>query len=233
MSNALSSFIKGAGSNLPALSDDQLADAIAAGQEGHDVDAGSGITYLNFSGKSGTYSIGRDRKEPDEDALYIVEPQALLAGWKCWKGGKPVAASEWSFFTPDRAIKEGDLEYHGPYDERRGEGWKKMLGMGMVTTDGTATSVKYTTTTISAINTLSDLIEEIRKRAAVGEPALPVIRLDAEEFTSRDGDTNWKPVFDVEAWVTRPAVGAFMEGAIDADQLISGEEPKKVGRRKK
>ena len=231
MANALSTFIKGAGESLPAMTDDQLADALDRANEAYGVSDTSGIQYVTFSGKNGEYTIGKS-SERDEDALYLIEPKSFIAGFKCWKGGKPVGVVEWSYFTPERAISVADLEDHGPYDERRGEGWKPLLGFGLVSTDGNNTALKYTTTTISACNAVKDLILEVGSRARNKEPSLPLVYLGAEQFTSRDGDTNWKPTFHAETWVTRPAFAAFFEGEMDLDALVEGEQPKKKRGRK-
>ena len=226
MANALSTFLKGS-KGLPTISDDQLADALEAGQAAMELDT-SGQQYLTFSGKSGNYSLGRGKDNIDPEALYVLEPQSFLAGWMCWKGNKPVARYEWSFFQPDQAVARDDLEDHGPYKLDGGEGWAEALGFGVCSTDGHQTSIKFGTSTKSARNAIADMIEEVRKRARAQEAPIPVIHFDSEEFEAQ-GKRNCKPKFVVEAWVTRKAAEAFYSGEMSIDQLVAGEAaPKRV-----
>jgi hypothetical protein len=61
---------------------------------------------------------------------------------------------------------------------------------------------------------------------------MPVIEFDSVEFTAND-QTNFKPQFPVEAWVSREAVAAYLSGEMYADQLIEGEAPPKKKKRSK
>ena len=224
--NALSTFLKGS-KGLPTISDDQLADALEAGQQGMEMDT-SAVQYLTFSGKSGNYSLGRGKDEVDPEAVYVLEPQSFTAGWMCWKGNKPIARHEWSFFRPDQAVPQADLEDHGPYKSDKGEGWAEALSFGVCSTDGHQTSIKFGTSTKSARNAIADMIDEVKKRARAKEAPIPVIHFESEEFTAQD-QKNYKPKFVVEAWVTRKAAEAFYAGTLTIDQLSSGEAaPKRV-----
>ncbi len=166
--------------------------------------------------------MGRDRSEPDPDALYIVEPYAAVAGWTCWKGGGVAEKHEWSVFETDKAIPASQLADHGPYKDD-GDGWQFMLGVSMFDVDDPQTKIKFTTTSKSGRNVVADLTSEIAKRIIAGEPELPVMRLDDEQFTAH-GKKNGKPKFAVEAWVTREEVNAFIEMGDDGDveDLIAG-----------
>ena len=227
MSNALTSFL--AKANVPALSGTDLADALSRGQEVNDAQSGGGsdIKFLSFSGKTGVYALGQDREEVSEDDVYLVEPMSFLAGRICWKASKPVGRVEWSFFSPEKAVEDADLEDHGPYNTKAGEGWHAMLGFGCLSLDGDATSIKYTTNAVSARNAISSLINEIISRSSKGEPAMPVVRFSKEQFEAQ-GVKNYKPKFIIDAWVEREAGDAFFAGIFDLDDLTSGKTPTKA-----
>ena len=213
MSKSLTAYL--GTSNLPALSDADMANAL---QEHSDDNPTSGVTYLSFSGKTGHYALGRNRDDMDPDDVYLVEPQSILEGWVCWKGNKPIDRVEWSVYQRNaQAVEEHELEDHAPYRTSNGEGWQPMLGFGVISLDGMASSIKFTVTSKSGRNAVDDLIEEIKKRMQAGD------------------QKNFKPKLVVETWVTREAASSFFEGDLDAAALIEGDQPKKkkTSRKKK
>ena len=217
--------------NLPAISDQDMAQALQHTAD----DAGSGgtsdVDFMNFSGKTGKYQVGQSRIEPDPDQVYLVEPASVLEGWICWKASKPVGRHEWlATQRAQRAVPSTDLEDHSPY--RDGEGWSALIGFGMLTLDEAAKNIKFTVNSISASNALGDLIREISQRMAAGEPYMPVIGLGVTEFTAQD-QKNFKPVLEVDVWVTRAAAAAYFDGELSEDDLLNGVEPKKKRTRRK
>jgi hypothetical protein len=221
--------MKGA-SNLPAISDEVAGQALAT--VGEDVTTGSGgIDFLTFSGKSGAYALGQRKETPDPDQLYLVEPLSVVEGWVCWKKSKPVGRYEWSIYKRDElAIPKSDLEDHDVTAD--GDGWKPSIGFGMATLDGSGTPVKFSLNSVSGRNVLGDLIKEIGVRQLNKEPHLPIVTLGAEQFEAQD-KVNWKPVLDVEAWVTRKACEAYFAGDMSDDDLLDGKAPKKKAAKRK
>lgn len=210
---------------LPALSPEAMANAMQ--QAENEASTGmAGGNFLDFSGKTGAWRLGRDKVAP-EDTLFIIEPQSFFRGWKCWKDNGVAGVHQWSIYTPEKAILEQDLEYHGPYGE--GDGWAPMLGFGGMIADQYKESFLFNITSKSGINAVTDLMAEIRKRMGAGEPDIPVFSCGEEKFTAH-GKKNSKPVFEIEAWVTRSAVEAFVAGG-DVDALLSGEEKPKGRKR--
>lgn len=222
MGNALSNFMGGKGKEL-ALTADQMADALE--QTANDARTGdsAGVRYLNFSGLKGQYSCGKEKEDIDPEDLFIIEPMTAIAGWQCWKGKKPVDKFVWSAFDQSKKVAERDLPDHAPYRENLGEGWKSMLGIGIIPTDGSG-HIQFTTDSISGKNALSDLTSEVAQRTRAGEPNMPVVHLDKEEFEAQD-KTNWKPKFVVAMWVTREQVALFLMEDVKygLDDLLSGK----------
>lgn len=223
MSNSLTAFLGNA--NLPALSDEDMAAAL---QEHSDENpTAGGVTYLSFSGKTGRYSLGRNKDDVDPDDLFLLEPQSIIEGWVCWKSNKPVSRVEWSIYQRKaQAVREEDLEDKGPYRINMGEGWQPLLGFGVMSTDGEMASIKFSVTSKSGRNAVDDMIEEIKKRMQAGEPSMPLIGFDSETFVAQE-QTNYKPSLIVETWVTREAAAAYFAGDLNLDGLIEGKAPKK------
>lgn len=226
MSNALTDFVSKA--NVPTLSDADLADAIEQGQtDNNSHGRGDGdVQFLSFSGKTGAYALGKDKVGMDPADIYIIEPMMFLAGWICWKGGKPVERIEWSFFS-GKSVPEADLKDHSPYNTKAGEGWFDLLGFGCLSVDGAKTAIKFSSNAVSAKNAISDLIEEIKTRSRAGEPPLPAIQFDCEQFEAQ-GQKNWKPVFTVDTWMTRDQATMFFEGIFSWDDVAAGKTPTKA-----
>ena len=224
MANELTNFM----TKVPVLlSREQQAQAL----EDTVNDAGgasqAGLNFLGFSGKQGTYSLGRNKEDVDEDTLFVIEPLATIAGWTCWKDSRPAGKHKWlstdAKRDPTIKVLESELEDHGPYRDGSGDGWKAMMGIGLLELSDMGTSIEYTSTATSAINGLKDLTQEAAVRLRSGEPEMPIITLGREQFTAQ-GSTNWKPTFHVEVWVSREAVEAFAEGRLTVEGLINGKK---------
>jgi len=215
MSNALAKYISS--TNLK-LSGDAMADALQDTVQ--ETSTGSqGLTYLNFSGKKGVYSLGRDHEDVDPEAVFILEPQTVVRGWQCWKGSKPIDKIEWNIFS-GKAVAEEDLTDHSPYKEKLGEGWKKMLGFGVISADGNATQIKFTTDSVSGRNAVSALLDELAKRSRSGtDHIIPVMSFDREEFKAQE-QTNFKPKLVVHSWASRDQISAFLAGVFSIKDVI-------------
>ena len=230
MTSDLLAFVSG--NELPVLSDAALADAIEKAQAATGAAARDTTftQYLSFSGKTGVYALGKDRDDVDPEALFLVEPMTFTDGWICWKSSKPVDRVEWNYIDQGRAVIESDLQDHGPYNSAMGEGWSSLLGFGCVSLDKEMTQIKFSSNAVSAKNSITDLHNEIKDRARRGEAQIPVIHLDKEQFEAQ-GAKNWKPKFVVEVWVTRESAGAYANGGITLDDLVSGVTVKKVAKK--
>lgn len=208
--------------NLPAI--DAKAAAAALKESAGEASTGTGeFDYMSFSGKMGRWSMGRDKVEPDPDALYIVEPMMATEGWNCWKGGKPVAKHEWSVYERStKTVRPADLADHGPYNEKAGEGWQFSLGVGLVDLD-TERQLRFSTSSVSGRNVVSDLNSKIADELIEGRDAIAVVELGKESFEAH-GQTNFKPSIDVLAFVSRAEIDAFRaSGGYDFDDLIDGK----------
>jgi hypothetical protein len=226
MSNDLTKYLNT--SSLPAIDDAILAAALSEAADDATTGAGAGTSdYLSFSGKSGLYSLGRDKEPVDPEQLYIVEPHTFVAGWTCWKNSKPIDRIKWDVLkTKEQAVSKEMLTEHGPYRESSGEGWQQMLGFGAIACDKKNSQIEFSSTSKSGRNSIADLMKEIGLRASAGEPSLPLIYFEAESFVAQ-GNTNHKPVLPRESWVTRASAAAYLAGDMSMSELVDGLKPKK------
>ena len=224
MNTSLANYLPGA--NLPALSEKELGAALIASADAIRTGGGGGL-YLKFSGKSGLYTLSDTGLPPAKDDTFIVEPQSFIKGWTCWMNQKDKARHKWSIHDKATdAVHKDDLENFGPY--KASEGWKAMAGFGCFSMTDENKMYSFENTSTSGRNSVAALMKEIGARAEKNEPSMPVITFTAEEFTSGD-NTNIKPLFPVESWVTREAFGAYLDPDVkyDLDDLMDGKKAPK------
>jgi hypothetical protein len=218
MSNALTRFMETA--NLPALDAAAMADAIETDTGGGSVSA----NFLNFSGKTGRYSMGKDRVEVDPASKFVVDPAFNRRGWICWKNSKVAKRHDWSIYSHGAAIAAENLEDLGPY--KPGDGWSEERAFACREMDGGA-QVIFSTSSKSGNNSVVQLWNEVAARLKLGEPAYPVIAFTSEKFVAQD-QTNYKPVFTVLGWTNATASQAFFNGDISAEEMMGAAAPKQV-----
>ena len=218
--------------DLTEIDLDAIDKAISSVVE-NDVSEGANFDHLNFSGKTGIWSLGRDKVAPDPNEFFLVEPSYLWRGWTCWKQQKVAGKHEWLATEPQNEVAEADLADHGPYNEGAGEGWVRSTSIGMIRCE-TLRAVKFGTTSKSGKNALGDLLDEIRSRLHRKEPAYPIVNLGKSMFEAQ-GQTNTKPVFKVAVWVSMAEFKSFVNNETTLDDLVYGEgedEPKAKGKAK-
>lgn len=178
------------------------------------------VSYMNFSGKRGVYSIGVDKRVPGEAEPFLVAITAFELGWICWKGGKPVAKRMAKITQPK--IPEPSADENGPFDERRGEGWHRARAI-VVRSMENSEQCYFANNSKSGVAVMSDLHRDVLARVKSGQPCWPVITFGMEEFESNDYK-NFKPTFDVIAWLESEDVQKLADPNVDPMSLLGEEE---------
>lgn len=207
----LASYMKS--SNLPTIADKDIAPAII---EAIQDSGGSPITFIYFSGKSGIYTVGRDKESMDPEQFYIAEPASLKLGFICWKGNNVIERVEWLATHKLQAVNSESLPDHGPYNDN--EGWSQSMGFGMASIDNCDEQFEFNSSSASGRNAIKDFFSELSRRIIKKEPCIPIFSFDTEKFTAQ-GNTNFKPKFKVALWSTRELLKKFFAGDITKDQL--------------
>ncbi len=206
---------------MPKAAD--LADALSdSGNKNPRAGAGDG-TYLNFSGKTGRFHTGSgdDKSEYDVSTLLLPNISAFQNGWTCWKGGRPVETRLATIMKPP--VPTPDMEEHGPFDKRNGEGWHQTKAMMLRDIDSEE-QYYFKTNSVSGVDQIAKLEKAIADRARRGEAAWPVFNFKIEEFKAH-GHTNFKPVIVVEGWLDDANVNVlFNDPEADLDELFVASE---------
>ena len=218
MTNEVSVF----GKPMSLSNTDQLMKAL---EDTQDEGASNGdVSYLSFSGKRGTYKLGKEGRSPGEDELFLVAIPSFELGWICWKGGKPVSKKMANISQPK--IPEPDHSENGPFDANKGEGWHKARAFVCRSID-TDEQVYFSNNSVSGVAEMADLQREVVSRMRSGLPCWPAITFGAEEFEAQ-GFKNSKPLMPVQHWVSTETVELMAEEGADIYALVTGGEPEKI-----
>lgn len=203
--NALTIF----GGNKIGFKDKQTAAAALKGSAALDPRGlPDGSEYLNFSGKRGVYTIGKDQEDVDPEEWWIVNVYGFQDGYVCWKAGRPAARRMASIY--DTPIPAPDPDEHGPFSDSK-DGWFQAKSMVLKSVDS-GVQAQFSTNSKSGVSVFSGLIDLVADRMQNGHPEWPIVKLDKEKFTAQ-GNVNYKPKFHIVGWLGDAEVAEL--GAVD------------------
>tara|TARA_R110002153_G_scaffold24259_4_gene77622 strand:+ start:3301 stop:4161 length:861 start_codon:yes stop_codon:yes gene_type:complete len=181
--------------------------------------APDGSDYMNFSGKLGKYTIGKDKRAIDNDEYWLLNVGSFEDGYICWKGGKPASTRMSNIYTgePIPAPMSDEL---GPFDTNRGEGWSQAKGWVAKSLDEDVQGY-FKNNSVSGVAEMAEMISEVSARLSVGKACWPVFAYDSEGFEAQ-GFKNFKPKFDVKGWLDDEALGALSgDDDFDVEELMA------------
>ena len=176
---------------------------------------GGDVSYMSFSGKMGRIKIGKDGRSVDDGEHFVVAPTMFSTGYICWKGGKPAAKRMAKLGQPK--IQEPDPEEMGPFDNQK-DGWSKARGIVMKSLEHNE-QIEFTNNSKSGVSVMADLQRDVLDRYKAGQACVPIMHIGMEEFTAQ-GNTNFKPVFDVVKWITPEELNQMADPDFDPLSLI-------------
>lgn len=183
--------------------------------------APGGSDYMNFSGKRGIYTIGKDDRKVQPDETWMVDVSSFEEGWICWKGGKPASTRLANIYN-GVPVRTPDGDELGPFDTKKGEGWFQAKAMVLKSIDNDQQGY-LKLNSVSGVSAMAELIGDFSERAAAGEASWPLISLDVEEFEAQ-GFKNFKPKFDVVGWLTTEQMMAIGNGEATIDDFLEAPE---------
>lgn len=217
-----------------AVSDEDAIAALAGSSQSHST---GGTEFVSFSGKRGTWELGRERQDDYSDWLAILDYRTIVEGWTCWKGGSPVGKVSWSVYNrAAEGVGFGALQDHGPYAE--GDGWSPLLGGKFLLffAGDEVRHATFETNSKSGRNAFGDLQRDVLKQIATpatSKARFPVMEFGRDTFVAQ-GKTNYLPVFKVLGWATEDEVTSFMEdpGSLETFVEVKQAPPPPSGRRR-
>jgi hypothetical protein len=207
-SGALAAFVQGGNVDRPKGS---LGQALQSHVE-DTASAGGDFEYISYSAKvPGRPTCNRGATTIPSDMEFMYDPNMQREGWVCWKNKRPVGKVTWSIFEP--GVPMSQLEDHGPYNEKAGEGWTKTVFYYFIGDDGK--QYEWSVNAKGCINAAKDaFLRECIDRDKVGDPVYPIIRWEDEEEFDHQYGTSFKPVFVVEAWLDKAQAAEWISDAM-------------------
>lgn len=175
------------------------------------------VIFINFSGKSGQYSVGRDREDMDPDMAFVPDPASFHKGWAFWQARKVIKRYRELWAHADKLPSYEELE--GLEEKTNQDGWSEERGFKLGSPEMPGAVFHFTSTSVSGNNSIKDLRDRMRDRGRANVAAFPVFTFEREEFEAQ-GQTNWKPVFNIKGWLTYPNMCAVAEGKAELDDVL-------------
>ena len=180
--------------------------------------APNGSEYMNFSGKQGRYTIGKDKREIDNDEYWLLNVGSFEDGYICWKGGKPASTRMSNIYTGEALATPASDEL-GPFNEQKGEGWYQAKGWVAKSLDEGEQGY-FKNNSVSGVAEMAEMISEVSARLGAGKSCWPVFAYDKEGFEAQ-GFKNFKPIFDVKGWLDDEAIAGLGEDDYDIEELMT------------
>lgn len=177
----------------------------------------TGVSYLSFSGKSGRYSLGVNKRTPGEDEAFLVAVPLFKTGYIAWKGGKPVAKRFAALGEPP--VAEPAPDDCGPFTGSK-EGWSKARQLSARSIDN-GEQIEFTNNSKTGVAEIAALHKSVVSRLREGEPAWPLIVFGVEGGIGEHN--NYKPTFTVVRWLSKDEVLQWT-GDFDPTTWLEEEE---------
>ena len=198
----------------------------AAGQ----MNVPTGMPFLAFSGKTGKYTVGQDKKEVPYDTRYAVNMNEFKRGWICWLDGSVEEELMVRVLDGD-PVAEKDLTDHAEdhdedgnplYDDQ--EGWSYQISVQVRDVE-TGEQALFKISSKSGVNQLSALLNSYADNYEMHTDEVMVVEIDAEEFevevTNDKGrkvkHRAFKPIFDIVEWLDEDELNALLGMDSDAE----------------
>lgn len=193
-----------------------------------------GMPFLNFNGKTGQFTAGRDKTKIPHGSRFAINANESKLGWICWIEGSVEDEVMVPIVQGTPPLKES-LEDHsdedGDYED--GDGWKEQASIPMRDLE-TGEEFLFKTSAKSGISQLGDLMRDYGAEYLLRPDEVAVVELDAEEFEMTiksknskgkeisETHTNFKPIFDLVDWLDEDEQARLMD--LDAEAEATNED---------
>lgn len=191
----------------------------------------TGMPFLSYSGKTGKYTVGQDKKEVPYGTRYAVNMNEYKRGWICWIDGSveeelmvrvldgdPLAESELTDHS-----EEGD----GVYDDQ--EGWNYQISVPLRDVE-TGEEALFKISSKSGVNQLSALLNSYADNYEMHMDEVMVVEIDSEEFEVEKENAKGrkvkfqasKPILDIVEWMEEDELAKLL--GMDSDAEDTNED---------
>lgn len=190
---------------LMARSQSELLAGLSKSVEATDTQV---FKYLSFSGREGRFSVSNGAGATPDD--FPASSELLLSifdtkqEYVCWKDGKLIDQKTYTLFEVMPPIET--MVDHGPYSEKpdQREGWKKQYSISFRDLANNR-QLRLNISAVSAVKSFDAFLLTLLEQAVMHDikAETPKVKLALAPFKSQ-GHRNYKPTFDLIAWVSNP-----------------------------
>lgn len=186
---------------------------------------------LNFNGKSGEWSVG---KNPTDDGhVFAFDMYNARYVWTAWKAKKPVEMRTYSIVGGERVPDVSELTDHWGDAKRGTDGWSKGILLTAVDPD-VGEDLDATFKADSPYRPILRLLKEFGEKFVVNlddnnQPKIPLIEIGSDSFISKQSDEKlYAPVLNIVGWISVSELDAIREASEAAEgvaEAVSAPAP--------
>ena len=204
-------LVKFPSGGLPTTPDDLVQGLANVKQE---IGAAGGMPLLRLL-KTGSFAIGPENLEPEEDSLWAANPYSIHHGFAAWGDGE--------------LFEEVMVPFNQappPKSELRdyGVAWSKQYSVILQCVNGTdkGMTVLYKGTSIGMQNAMKGLIDAIITQVqADPEHIVPVLDLEVDSYPHKQWGKVFIPILEITEWLT---MGGESDGGDDDEVDTTDDE---------
>jgi hypothetical protein len=184
-----------------------------------DVDNGAGKAFLNFSGKQGEYSFGKEKEDVLGETLVVNTP-TFRHGWALWVDRACTSISV--PFVQDLPMPPASV----PNKQGTPQSPSESRGFDAAFLDDPDTIVAFDCSTLGGRRATDGLLNAVKIRSASGEVnfLFPIIKLEKEDYIAGHGSKVYNPVFTITGWMDQAGNVEGNTAELAAPQTAEAEE---------
>ncbi len=203
------------GGGLPTNPNDLLQGLANVKQE---ISTSGGMPLLRLL-RTGSFAIGAENLEPDEDSLWAANPYSIHHGFAAWGDGE--LFDEVMVPFNQQPPNKSELRDYGV-------AWAKQYSVIMqcVNGDDKGMTVLYKGTSIGMQNAMKGLIDAVITQVqADPDNCVPVLDLQVDSYPHKQWGKVFIPILEITGWMTMSGESAAAGGDDDSEVGATDDEP--------
>lgn len=182
-------------------------------------DNGSGKAFLNFSGKLGEFSFGKEKEDVLGETLVVNTP-TFRHGWALWVDRSCTSISV--PFVQDLPMPMASE----PNKQGKTQDPSESRGFDAAFLDDPETIVAFDCSTMGGRRATDGILNAVKIRSASGEEnfLFPIIKLGMEDYIAGHGSKVFNPVFTITGWMDQAGNVEGSTAKIESTQTAEVEE---------
>jgi len=194
-----------------------LRSALSKSQVTPSDNSGAGKAFIKFNYKDGSFTFGREAEDISGETI-IINTATIHHGWTMWVNGSPTKVS--ASFAQPLPEQPAPVDGNAPTESRSFE--------AAFPEKEDDTVLVFDSNSYGGRKGVDAVLQEVISRSGLSDTAFlfPVVQLNSESYTAKQGGLIHNPVFAIVDWMD-------VEGNLEsASKKIAEEKPKRRRRAK-